>query len=488
MLIMKVWALTFPASYFMTDNFDYYKFGAQNNFKIYKNPAVFLQYQKGNSVFGINPVLNLQGGLPSQFGKSMVNNGRGIEVRGNLERKLAFYVRVTENQSWLPRYAKDFTDSFGVLPGYGFWKNFKTGGADYSGTTGYINAGLINTSEDSNYLVMTMGHGSFQNGPGYRSLTLSNFATPFLFLKFNTRIGRFRYQNLFGQLNGFTPLTGNTLLPKKYLAMHRASLLFGNKRHLEIGFSEMIIHSRNNGSGGFDLDYLNPIIFYRTIESNLGSKDNALMALDARWSNHNLSFYGQFLLDEFKLKYMKAGKWWGNKWGMQLGATQKGFIPGIGTLFFQQEFNYVRPYTYSHADPLNSYTHYNQPLAHPLESNFWEVSGRIYYQPSTLSRLRVTIAGFYAKKGFDPYIDGPNYGCNLRRDNDTRVQDQNVKMLQGKVASIVNFRTDITYMIRHNLNLDLGIQSRTQTGFRPTNGLWITGGLRLNFEPANQLY
>lgn len=54
------------------------------------------------------------------------------------------------------------------------------------------------------------------------------------------------------------------------------------------------------------------------------------------------------MLDEFKLHEVIAGNgWWGNKLAFQLGA--KAFdLFNIRSLYVQTEFNFVRPYTYSH--------------------------------------------------------------------------------------------------------------------------------------------
>ena len=55
--------------------------------------------------------------------------------------------------------------------------------------------------------------------------------------------------------------------------------------------------------------------------------------------------------------------------GIQLGAKYIDAF-GIKNLDLQLEYNRVRPFTYSHRDSVANYTHYNQPLAHPLGANF----------------------------------------------------------------------------------------------------------------------
>src|SRR6185503_5104840 len=137
---------------------------------------------------------------------------------------------------------------------------------------------------------------------------------------------------------------------------------------------------------------LNPVIFYRSIEQQNGSFDNALIGLDFKANlPKRFQAYGQLLLDEFLLSEIKKNRgWWANKWGIQLGLKYSDAF-NISNLDLQFEHNRVRPFTYSHGDSLANYTHYNQPLAHPLGASFSEFIGIARYQPApkwlTVARL-----------------------------------------------------------------------------------------------------
>ena len=68
---------------------------------------------------------------------------------------------------------------------------------------------------------------------------------------------------------------------------------------LNIGLFEGVIFGRKDH---FEFGYLNPVIFYRSIEQQNGSFDNAVAGLDAKANvAKKFQFYGQFLLDEFNL-------------------------------------------------------------------------------------------------------------------------------------------------------------------------------------------
>ena len=83
---------------------------------------------------------------------------------------------------------------------------------------------------------------------------------------------------------------------------------FGVTKWLNIGLFEGIVFGRKDH---FDFGYLNPVIFYRSIEQQNGSFDNSLLGLDAKrmWQNIS-SFTGSFCWMNFyfqKLKRTAAG-------------------------------------------------------------------------------------------------------------------------------------------------------------------------------------
>jgi hypothetical protein len=215
-------------------------------------------------------------------------------------------------------------------------------------------------------------------GNGHRSLFLSDFGNSNLFLKLNTRIWKFNYQNLFMELHNADNRIGDRLIGKKYAAMHHLDVAIN--KWLNVGLFEGVIFGRPNR---FDFGYLNPIIFYRSVEQQNGSFDNSVAGLDLKANlPHKIQVYGQLMLDEFLLSEIKNNRgWWANKWGLQFGAKYIDAF-GIPNLDLQVEHNRVRPFTYSHRDSVANYTHYNQPLAHPLGANFKEWIAIARYQPA----------------------------------------------------------------------------------------------------------
>lgn len=423
----------------------------------YKTNADFYQYgrTKEYNIY-INPVLGLEFGRETEDGERYFRNTRGIQLKGQIGQKIAFYSYFTDNQMFVPKYIQDKINQEGVIPGQGFWKKFKEDGLDYFDARGYI---VFNPVKQ---IRMTFGNDRNFIGNGYRSLLLSDYSKDYLQLKVQTQLGKIHYQNLFMEFRNYSQLVGNTLLEKKYGVIHRLGINLGKWGN--VGVFESIIFNRPDSLGqGFELSYLNPVIFYRSIEQNLGSHDNALIGFDfkARVAR-KLTFYSQILLDEFKLDELKAGDgWWANKFGVQAGAKYYNLF-GI-PLDIQAEFNMVKPYTYAHSNSSQSYSHYGQALAHPLGANFNEIVGQVRYHPignSKWNKLFITGRIVLAKQGADSSNTSANYGGNIFKSNDSRVKDYNNELLQGIEQNLSLISLELSYMIYHNLFIDLSIYHR----------------------------
>lgn len=229
---------------------------------------------------------------------------------------------------------------------------------------------------------------------------------------------------------------------------------------LNIGLFEGIVFGRPNR---FDFAYLNPIIFYRSAEQQNGSFDNALAGLDFKANlAHKFQVYGQLLLDEFKLNEIKAGNgWWANKYGFQLGAKYIDAF-NVRNLDLQLEHNRVRPFTYSHNDSVANYTHYNQPLAHPLMANFSEWIGVARYQPAPRWLLIGKL--IYYTQGRDS--SAASFGSNIFYPNQApfRTKDYGFDIGSGWKTQVLYGSLQLSYELKENLFIDLNAVYRRQQG------------------------
>jgi len=446
-----------------------------NSNSIYKYQSAFYCIKEKDYLLVINPVLNFTAGEEKNQVNKLYQNTRGAEIWGNIgghKKGIGFYSLFTENQTMLPSYYRFFHDSLNHVPNELFFKKFKKAGAvDFFQARAYFTFNAIN-----NYIKFQFGHDKHKIGNGYRSLILNDFAPQYLFFKINTDIKRFHYQNLFTQFNDNGLILGNTLFGKKYGAFHRLS--FDVRKNLSIGLNEMVIFDRIDSTqkNQFDLNYLNPVIFYRAVESNLGSRDNSLMALDFEWNiKHQYVIYGQFLLDEFNLKFIKEEpNWWANKYGYQIGARSFNLL-NIKNLDLLIEYNRMRPYTYSHYRTTQSYSHFNQALAHPLGANFSEIILEARYQFKNKWNVQATFIN--AITGKDSFLTGRNYGGNILRDYRDRATEFDSKMFMGKKTNLKIIELNVSYMLKHNVFIDGRINYRQ---INQTHQLFYTLGIRIN--------
>ena len=458
----------FNRAYLRNDNWEWvedYQEKSKRPFArhFYKKPSDFYSVHNENFDLHINPVLGLSIGQDSESGELTYLNTRGIQIRAMIDKKVSFYSFIGENQARFPQYSQDYTSNNKVVPNEGFWKRFKDGGVDFFTARGYIS---FNATRHIN---IQFGRDQFTVGNGYRSLILSDFAPAYTYLKLKTKVWKFNYTNLFTQMTADT--RGNTggsfgsnEFPKKYLAFHHLSLNIGKR--VNIGVFESIIFGRPDSLGNnYQLKYLNPVIFYRAIEQQNGSSDNALLGLDFKWLVlPKVSLYGQLILDEFLLENLKKGDgWWGNKYGIQLGGRYIDAF-GVSNLDFQFEGNLVRPYNYSHQNIYTNYAHYRQPLAHPLGANFKELIAIVRYQP--IPRLQLTGKIISANYGLDE-VDA-NRGGDILKNYGTRglppniPQDIGHTIGQGVKTTLTYMDFTASYQFKHNLFIDLKQIMRNQ--------------------------
>ena len=438
----------------------------------YKTKPNMLEVNVKDFFLAVNPIIQINQAIEPGYDQAIFLNTRGATARGMIAGRLGFSTTITDNQERGPQFFQQYVTGAKAVPGVGFYKSFKGTGVDYFDARGYI------TFNAAKYIDIQFGYDKNFIGNGYRSLFLSDWGNSNLFLKLNTKIWKFNYQNLFMELMPqFDKSHGDVLLDRKYAVMHHLSM--NVTKWLNVGVFESIIFGRKNH---FDFQYLNPIIFLRHIEGSVGSPDNALVGGDFKANiAHHIQLYGQLLLDEFVLTKIKNDPgWWGNKFGMQAGIKYVDAF-NIPNLDLQFEYNRVRPYTYSHNDSVSNYTHYNQPLAHPLGANFQEMIAILNYQPAT--RLYLLAKLIYYKKG----LDSSNYNAGgdiFRLDTDRFNIDEGYKVSGGNMVTCLNALVQVSYELRENLYLDLSYQYRNykfvnDATQKSTTSL-VTAGIRLN--------
>ncbi|MBL7820632.1 MAG: hypothetical protein JNL65_08445 [Saprospiraceae bacterium] len=436
----------------------------------------FFSIYRKNFQFSLNPLLEIKSGWQKEGSEVLLTNRHGIRLKLNIDKKVSVYSDITDNQITIPFYVDSFVNLYNAIPGIGLYKSYQSKilkikqGYDYLLAEGAVNFNL------SNHIQISLGHGRHFIGNGLRSLFLSDFAAPQFYLRFNTNIWRLHYQNLFMELSPETlGDRGNQLLPKKYTASHYLSANL--TKNWNVGLFESVVFER---SRGFELQYLNPVILYRYIEHSLGSPDNVFLGIQTQLLLRKaISVYGQIVFDEFLLKELiDQNGWWGNKYGIQMGVKYVNAF-GIKGLNFQSECNLVRPYTYTFRDSFANYSHFNQPLAHPLGANFKEFIFRIDYKP--LQKLHLEAKWIYFHKGLDEA--NLNYGGNILKNYNTRLQDYNNEIAQGILEKVnsINLESSYEFIPESYIDLDLFYRA-SNIKLEKKSGFWFTAGIRMNLD------
>ncbi|MFM9825709.1 gliding motility protein RemB [Flavobacterium sp.] len=407
--------------------------------------------------FTLNPILDMQGGNANgnKNEKTFINT-RGINFRGGLGTHINFTTTVFESQgrfaNYFNRYAESIKPDGGnpaIIPGMGIAKPYKTGAYDFP----LAEANL--TFSANEFFDLQLGYGRNFIGDGYRSLLVSDGASPYPYFKINTKFWKIKYTNTYTWLKDVQPQDPpSRTYAKKYIAHHYLSWNVSNK--VNLGFFESVIWS-NNDNRGFDMSFANPIIFYRSVEFASSSRTgNAMLGMTAKYKwNNQLNFYAQFLLDEFSVGDIQAGeKSWKNKFGYQLGMKYYNAFH-VDNLLLQLEYNQVRPYVYSHSDAITNYGHNNQGLGHQWGANFKEF---IFIARYNKRRYFADFKLTSGVRGLDFADSGvkSNYGGNIYRDYVLdRFADSGVTVGQGNKTTV--FITDLQagYLINPATNLKL---------------------------------
>ncbi|WNM19343.1 gliding motility protein RemB [Flavobacterium capsici] len=441
--------------------------------------------------FTLNPIVDLQLGRSqsniSDNSNSTFINTRGIQFNGGLGKTVNFTTTLYESQGrfagYFNRYAESIKPDGGnpaIIPGIGIAKRFKDDAYDFP----LAEANLAFTP--SNFFNLNLGYGRNFLGDGYRSLLLSDGASPYPYVKINTSFWKIKYTNIYTWLKDVRPeVTIDRTYATKYVASHYLSMNVSKRWNL--GFFESVVWTNQNNRG-FDMSFVNPIIFYRAVEFASSSRSgNALLGLTTKYKFSNqVNFYGQFLLDEFSLNDVKAGeKSWKNKFGYQLGAKYYNAF-NIKNLLLQVEYNHVRPYVYAHSEPITNYGHNNQSLGHNWGGNFKEfVAIARYFKGRYFADAKIT----FGQRGldFNTADDNFNYGGNIYLDYDVdRPYDTGVSVGQGNKTTIFIADLQAGYLINPSTNMKL-FGSLIFRNFSPTaetlttfkeNTTWFSLGLR----------
>lgn len=432
----------------------------------YKNKANAFELKGDGFHLIANPVLQYQQYKEQNNDENTFLNSRGLYVRGLIEKRIGFSFYFTENQERPPVYVSNWVDSLSAVPGMGFFKGFKNNtGYDYFDTRASV------TWKVAKFMDMQLAYDKNFIGNGYRSLFLSDFSNSYTFLKINTRFGKFQYQNIFAELYPFHSLAGNVVYPRKYFRAHY--LNFAATKWLNIGLFEGIMM----GKSKFNIALFNPVMYLHFPNDKNAIQDRTYLGFDIKANLlRTVQLYGQLLIDRLNTKGL-GDKTWDNRFGYQAGVKYIDAF-GLKNVDLQFETNRVRAYTYAANDSMTSYTHYNQPLAHPLGANFQEYIFIARAQPLKQLYIQGKFIGYFKGMNLGPYnMGGSPFGGFNNRLSDTRV-----KVGDGDRSTVAIGSLLVSYELRENLFIDASFTKRNYETYltKPVNTTFFSMGVRFN--------
>ncbi|MCX7728761.1 MAG: capsule assembly Wzi family protein [Bacteroidia bacterium] len=401
-------------------------------------------------------------------------NGLGTQVYFNINNDFTAYGNIVGYRSSFPFFLDTAIYQTQLIRNIGFPANNKNHVYSYLYWNAYV-------SYSKSFFNFQAGRGKMFIGNGYRSLLLSDIASPYPYLKLQANFWKIQYNVYYLLLNHYIPGSNVDNVQKKYATMHSLSLNVNKKFNVLLFENVVWQGSDTSRSRGFDPTYLSPAVFLRPQEYQQGSSDNVMMGINLSYIvTKKLQLYGQLGLDEFYLKEIRAGRgWWANKQAWQLGVYFLNFA-GIQNLNLRVEYNEAKPYTYSHGAPAQNYAHQGMPLAHPFGANFRELVVTCSY---SIKKWNFRLHNVYAEIGKDSLNAKSNVGQNIFLSYTTRAKEYNNYTLQGVRTYFNHLQADISYLLVPVMNMRLQasvIYRKNRDVSYNLDNVWIGLGVSCN--------
>ena len=400
----------------------------------------------------------------------------GAQLGGTIGNKFYYNISGYQSSAVLPEYLSTYINQVGIIPGQAYARTYGTNGYDWSYITAVVSYTPIK------YLNISAGRDKTFIGDGYRSMLLSDFASPYPFFKLTATLGHVRYMAMWTDMNDPAGTSQYGISRKKFGVFHYLDWSVSNR--LSLGFFDNIIGYFTDDNGQkrpFDINYINPLIFMQPIDNSSNDPDKALLGFTGKYKISNgVTVYGQFALNEFhSADFFSSDGAFDNKYGWQLGLRGTNLFT-VKNLNFLVETNNAKPYTYSARSAIENYSENSEPLAHPWGANFRELVGLLNY---SYKRFDFSGEGDFGRYGFD--LNGLNEGKDIFNLYTKAAQPYGNYTTQGVTTNMVYFEGKVAFLLnpKYNLRVELSVIYRTEDNSQFNDKTtWVTIGLRSSFR------
>lgn len=378
---------------------DYYNLFSQNS-------KYFLSYTDSNkaSIF-INLLGEGEGLILDDFQNHTRSKAAlgviGGEISGTFLNNFGFYFSGTNgdvvgNKAVADSLREDIHQNFKF--------NEKPSAAFFDQSLGYLTA-------DFDMFRIKLGQDKIRIGYGPMKSIIDDNAPPFVYLGFDIQYGFFTFSYFHGQLLGNETQQQDSIagptnqVEQKYIAYHRIG--FDLSDVLNVGVGEMMIY----GDRGIDLSYLNPFVYYKSVETANQDRDNSFLFFDVNdKSIKGMKIFSSLLIDDMDFSKLGTG-WYANETLFDFGIFSSNLyniIPADITL----EYTSVDPYVHTNRRNNNNFTNFGYDLGSGLQPNSELFLGEINYRLNYRTNLDLSFK--YLLHGANPIIAGDtiNVGGN----------------------------------------------------------------------------
>ncbi len=429
-------------------------------------------FSAGTSNASIFPLAGANGGYDVYGKMATYDYSGGLHIDGKWGNKFSFSANYLGGDIYGPSYLDSIIKRYKVVPGLGYAYGSAATGYSYQYWDGYLSYTL---NKNFNF---QLGQGKQFWGDGYRSLFLSDVSTSYPYFKITATVWRIQFVSMTTVMQDAEAASGLVQdFKTKYSSFQYIS--WNVSKRINVSIFEAITYDGDSGRNvrGPDPAYLNPILFYQSTNYNIGDPDKSNLGAAFKIKvASNYQFYGQLLIDEFKLSnVINHTGWWANKQGVQAGFKAFNLF-NVKNLSFQTEVDYVRPYTYTARDPLQNYSNFNQPLADPEGANFIESASFLtYYHKNFLIQGSVDFYHFGGDK------NSSDYGQNIFIIYTDHPYDYGNYVGQGvsTYLATVGLRADFIISPKMNLKAELAAyESMEDIGGKDNSVPYITLGVK----------